>query len=311
MVFLRRIKRGVKHVRADGAPDIRDLLRPLVNQQNHQLDIRVVLLDGAGDFLQENRLARLRRRDDQRALAKADRRDKIHQPHGRVSRLAFPLQRQPPVGVNRRQRIKRPAHARNFGVFPVDGFDVHQRVVSVAHPLRPCLADDFIAAVQVEPANLRDGNIDVVRAGRSVLRAQKAVAAGLHFQQAVAAAQQPRLEHLRHDRVARAVFLVVKPERLGLVQPDVRLFGGRLRRLHPASELAKQHLRLVHPVGQAHLVGARQLAQLHHRHVLIHSCRFQFDFSSSQWANMLCRGVSRGCAFMVKDMPKSIKIYVI
>ena len=33
------------------------------------------------------------------------------------------------------------------------------------------------------------------------------------------AAQQPRLEHLRHDRVARAVFLVVKPERLGLVQP--------------------------------------------------------------------------------------------
>ena len=314
MIFLRRIERGVKHVRADGAPDIRDLLRPLVNQQNHQLDIRVIFLDGAGDFLQEDRLARFRRRDDPRALAKTDGRDKIHQPHGRVSRLAFPLQRQPPVGVNRRQRIKRPAHARNFGVFPVDGFDVHQRVVSVAHPFRPRLADDFIAAVQVEPANLRDGNIDVVRAGRSVLRAQKAVAAGLHFQQAVAAAQQPRLEHLRHNRVARAVFLVVKSERLGLVQPDVRLFGGRLRRLHPASELAKQrldHLRLVHPVGQAHLVGARQLTQLHHRHVLINSCGFQFDFSSSQWANMLCRGVSRGCAFMVKDMPKSIKIYVI
>ena len=162
--------------------------------------------------------------------------------------------------------------------------------------------------------NVAEAQRAVAAAQEDLANAQKAVAAGLHLQQAVAAAQQPRLEHLRHDRVARAVFLVVKPERLGLVQPDVRLLGGRLRRLHPAAKLAKQrldHLRLVHPVGQAHLVGARQLAQLHHRHVLIYSCGFQFDFSSSQWANMLCRGVSRGCAFMVKDMPKSIKIYVI
>ena len=217
VVFLRRIERGIKHARANGTPDVRDLLRPLVNQQNHQLDIRMILLDGAGDFLQENRLARFRRRDNQRALAQADRRDKIQQAHGGIARPVRAFQRQPPVRVNRRQGIERPAHPRDFRVVPVDGFNVHQRVVSVAHPLRPRLADDLVAAVQVEPANLRDGNINVVRPGCSVLRAQKTVTAGLHFQQAVAAAQQPRLEHLRHNRVARAVFLVVKTERLGLV----------------------------------------------------------------------------------------------
>ena len=257
----------------------------------------MILLDGAGNFLQEDRLTRFRRCDDQRALAQSDGRDKIQQSHGGIARPVRAFQRQPSVWMNRRQRIERPAHARDFGVVPVDGLDIHQRVVSIAQPLRPRLADDFVAAVQIESADLRNGNIDIVRPRRSVLRTQKAVSAGLHFQQAATAPQQPSLEHLRHHRVARAVFLVIKPERLGLVQPDFRFLGGFF--LLPAAKLAKQrlhHLRLVHAVRQAHLVCARQFAQLHHRHVLIGSCGFQFDFSSSQWANMFCRGIVRGCA---------------
>lgn len=42
-----------KHIRAHRTPDVRDLFRPLVDEQNHQFDIRMILLDGAGNFLQE------------------------------------------------------------------------------------------------------------------------------------------------------------------------------------------------------------------------------------------------------------------
>ena len=58
--------------------------RPLVDQQDDQHRLGVVLADRVGDLLQQHRLAGARRGDDQHALAVADRRDQVDDPHVQV-----------------------------------------------------------------------------------------------------------------------------------------------------------------------------------------------------------------------------------
>ena len=54
-----------------------DFFRPLVDQQHDQVALGMVGRDRVGDVLQEHGLAGARRRDDQAALALADRRDDV------------------------------------------------------------------------------------------------------------------------------------------------------------------------------------------------------------------------------------------
>ena len=58
----------------DRALHVGDFFRPLVDEQHDQVDLGVVGGDAVGDVLQQHRLAGARRRDDQAALALADRR---------------------------------------------------------------------------------------------------------------------------------------------------------------------------------------------------------------------------------------------
>ena len=232
----------------------------------------MVPFDRLRDLLEQHGLAGLGRGDDQRALPETDGRDEVEHAHGRVALPLRVLKRQAAVGVDGRQLVKRPAQARGFGLVPVDGLDVHERAVAVAHAAGTRLSDNQITGAQGKAPDLRDGDVDILRSGRAVLRAQEAVAAGLHLQHALPAAEQAGLQHFGHDGVARAVFLVVIAERLGLVQPDVRFVDGRLFALHSLCGQAacKQldDLRLVDPAGQAHLLLLRQLAQLHDRHAV-------------------------------------------
>ena len=62
----------------DGALEIGDFLRALVNQQDHGVDFGVIGGDGVGDLLEDGRLARARRGDDQPARAFADGRDQVN-----------------------------------------------------------------------------------------------------------------------------------------------------------------------------------------------------------------------------------------
>ena len=57
-----------------------DFLGPLVDEQHDEVDFRVVLGHRLRDVLQQDRLAGARRRDDQAALALADRREQVHDP---------------------------------------------------------------------------------------------------------------------------------------------------------------------------------------------------------------------------------------
>ena len=113
----------------DRAAHVRDLLGPLVDEQDHEMDIGVVGLDGMGDLLQDGRLARFGRRDDQPALAFADGRDEVHDPGRHVARVARDLEAQLVVG-------EKGVRLSNFG--PVagvvrrqagDGVDLYQRRV--------------------------------------------------------------------------------------------------------------------------------------------------------------------------------------
>ena len=78
-----------------------DLFRTLVDEDDHQVALGVVLGDRVGDRLQHHRLAGLRRRDDQAALALADRGDQVDDPGGQDARLG--LQAQPLLRVQRGQ----------------------------------------------------------------------------------------------------------------------------------------------------------------------------------------------------------------
>ena len=82
-----------------------DFFRTLVDQQNDERDLRMILRDRVGDLLEENRLAGARRRDDQPALAFADRRDEIHDAHAEVAVLR--LETQAALGIARTQIVER------------------------------------------------------------------------------------------------------------------------------------------------------------------------------------------------------------
>ena len=60
-----------------------DFLRPLVDEQHDEVALGMVGGDRLRDVLQQHRLAGARRRDDQRALAFADRRDDVDDPRPR------------------------------------------------------------------------------------------------------------------------------------------------------------------------------------------------------------------------------------
>jgi hypothetical protein len=90
------------------AAEIRHLFGPLIHKQDDQLNIGMVPQDGRADVLEEGRLARLGRRDDQPPLTTPDRAEQIHQTAGRGT--AGVLQRQPRLRIDRGQVFKRAVH---------------------------------------------------------------------------------------------------------------------------------------------------------------------------------------------------------
>src|SRR5207253_9744413 len=87
-------------------------------------------------------------------------------------------------GIERRQIVEENLFARLFGRLKVDGFDFDQSEVTLAFFRRTNLAADRVAGAQIELANLRWRDIDVVRAGQIVVlgRAQKTKTIGQSFQ---------------------------------------------------------------------------------------------------------------------------------
>ena len=85
-------------------------LRPLVDQQQDQLDVGIVGVDAAGDVLHQDRLAGARRGDDQPALAEADRGEDVDDARGQLGRVVLELDHR--LGVERGRVVERDASRR-------------------------------------------------------------------------------------------------------------------------------------------------------------------------------------------------------
>ncbi len=184
-VALRRlVERRRDHLAVDRSLHVGDFFRTLVDQQDDQVDLGVVLRHRLRDGLQQHGLAGARRRDDQSALALAERRHQVHDARRQV--LGLGLELDALERIERREVFEEQLVARLVGRLEVDGFDLDQREVALAFLRRPDLPRDRVAGLQVELAYLGGGNVDVVGARQVVVvgRAQEAEAVGQHFEHA-------------------------------------------------------------------------------------------------------------------------------
>src|SRR6266853_1477626 len=137
-----------------------------------------------GHGLQHHRLASARRRIDEPALAFADRAEQVKHAPSHILLGGFHLEAA--LWIERRQVIKENLVARDFRVFKIDRFDFNQCEISFTIFRRAYLAGDGVAGAQVELADLRWRNVDVVRAGKVVVfrSTQKSESIGETFEDA-------------------------------------------------------------------------------------------------------------------------------
>ena len=73
----------------DRFPDVRDFLRPLIDQKDDQMDLRIIVLDRTRHILDQGRLARLGRGNDHASLSLADGAHQVHNAHGNTAACAL------------------------------------------------------------------------------------------------------------------------------------------------------------------------------------------------------------------------------
>ena len=118
----------------DRALHVGDLFGTLVDQHDHEVDLGVVGRDRVGDLLQHDRLAGLGRRDDEAALALADRRDEVDDALRQL--LGLGLEAQALLRVERRELAELDAGRGILDGQAVDRVDLDERVVLLAAGLR-------------------------------------------------------------------------------------------------------------------------------------------------------------------------------
>jgi murein L,D-transpeptidase YcbB/YkuD len=166
----------------DGALHVGDLLGALVDEQHDEHDLGVVLGDGVRDLLQQDRLARLGRRGDQRALPLPHRREQVDD--ARLDAAVLGLEIELLLRVERGEVVEEDLLLRHLGALEVDRLHAQQGEVALALLGRTHLAGDGIAGVQIEALDLRGRDVDVVGTGQVVVgrRTQEAVALGQDLQ---------------------------------------------------------------------------------------------------------------------------------
>src|SRR5205807_10643886 len=110
---------------------------------------------------------------------------KIQHAAGQIFLGRFHLQTA--LRIKRRQVVKENLVARDFRVLKIDGFDFDQREIAFAVFRRAHLAGDGVAGAQVKLADLRRGNVDIVRPGKIVVfrSAQESESIGQAFKDAL------------------------------------------------------------------------------------------------------------------------------
>src|SRR6202044_3041082 len=141
--------------------------------------------DAVCDRLQQHCLAGTRRSHNQTTLPLAHRRQQIH--HAAADVLAHRLHLHPLLRIQRSQVVEQNLVAGLLGRLEIDRLDLHQRKVLLSLVRRTYVAADGVAGFQVELANLRGRNVDVVGTRQVVVigGAKEAVAVGEDFENAL------------------------------------------------------------------------------------------------------------------------------
>ena len=133
------------------------------------------------------------------ALAEADRRDQVDDPH--VDLVVARFEPDAALGMQRRQVVEADLLAQLVGVFEVDRLDPQQGEVPLVLLGRTDLSGDDGPGLQAETANLAGRNVDVVGAGQIVVvgTAQEAEAVGQDLEGTLAVHQAVLLDPLLED----------------------------------------------------------------------------------------------------------------
>ena len=200
--------------------------------------------DRCRDVLQQHRLAGLRRRDDEPALAFADRRDHVDDARRQILGAAVALlELEALLREQRRQVLEEHLALRVLRRVVVDLADLEQREVALAVLRRADQPGDRVARAQVEAADLARADVDVVGAGE--------VGAVGGAQEAEAVLQD--LEHAFAEDV-----LAVLGVRLQDREDDVLLAGpGEILEAHRFGELHQRGRRPRLELGEIHAVLGR------------------------------------------------------
>jgi len=189
-VALRRLVEGRGNDLAlHAALHVGHFLRPLVDEQDEEEDLRMVVGDRLGDVLQQHRLAGARRGDDQGALALALRGDDVDHPRRFVlHRRIGGVESQLAVRIERREIVEIDPVADRLRIVEIDLGDAQQAEIALAVPRTLDLALDRVAGPEAELADEIRRDIDIVRPGQviGVGRAEEAESVLQHLDRAAA-----------------------------------------------------------------------------------------------------------------------------
>ena len=143
----------------------------------------MILRDGVGHFLENDGLARLGGRGNQRPLALPERRNQVDDSRGERPITSFELE--PLLGIERREVVEEDFVLGIFWSFKIDRFDFEQSKVALTLLGRTNLSFHRVPGSQIEALDLRGRDIDIVRASLVVL------VRGAHK-------AEPVLENLQH-----------------------------------------------------------------------------------------------------------------
>ncbi|OQA09054.1 MAG: hypothetical protein BWY66_00738 [bacterium ADurb.Bin374] len=144
----------------DRTAHVGDFFRPFVDQQDQHQNFGMVRDDRVGELLEQDRLARFRRSDDQAALTFSDGADEIEDSHRRVEVTA--LEREPVRRKDRHAVLEVHALRQLLEADAVHGFDAKERMITLVVFRQAHLGDDVVAVHEAEPLELRRRNVDVV-----------------------------------------------------------------------------------------------------------------------------------------------------
>ena len=159
---------------------VRDLLGSFVDQEDHHVDVRVVLDQPAGDLLQHGGLAGLRRGHDHPSLALSDGSDQVDDPLGDALRVV--LEPDALIGEQRRQLVEVGPLASGLRVDSGHGVDAQEGGVLLVVPRWANGPGDLVAPAQAEPPDLGERHVHVGVARKVAARPKEAVPLGQHVE---------------------------------------------------------------------------------------------------------------------------------